>query len=482
MNKYEMFDALNDYHKGLSHAKSKLYGVKQDNTRYYNRIGEPGNYRYFYTKAEWDAYQEGEKKAKEEAKKTIENVNPWTAQNTIDAIIDENVKKGVNKLTEDIRKSSPEYIKNKAADEAMQKAEIEKWNELCKQNNPVKTVAQKQAEDSMKGYEEWHDLRETKKKGKDNLDRALAKWKADRERAAEELKRIDEEKKRKAEEELKKENAVKFVQEYQSEEVKANSEWLMTDPESELLMATDVINASLFSGTPGEYDKEIDEIYQKIEARKRTEITDTNYDSEGFGLKVKNYELPIEEEIKLVNPGYYYSDSNLGSDITKYNQNCYACTTAMALRKKGYDVTAGTDYNGAPVITDMYGNDLNVTDNEIGLAYNELWTGNFTKYDTPTNTFNKMFSEPVGSYGDFNLEYTSALGGGGHSIFYEVHSDGIHFYDCQIGCEIDMNVMQYYIREARYKRLDNQKFKGSQKMKNASKISTNKVMEEAIKK
>lgn len=283
-------------------------------------------------------------------------------------------------------------------------------------------------------------------------------------------------------EKLKKDNPVKFMKEYHAEDIKKNTEWLMTDPESELLMATDVINASLFYGVPGEYDDAIDEIYQKIEARKRTEITDTNYDSEGFGLKVKNYELPIEEEIKLVNPGYYYSDSNLGADITKYNQNCYACTTAMALRKKGYDVTAGTDYNGAPVVTDIYGNDINATDNEIGLAYNELWTGNFTKYDTPSNTFNKMFSEPVGSYGDFNLEYTATLGGGGHSIFYEVHEDGIHFYDCQIGCEIDMNVMQYYIKEARYKRLDNQTFKGSQKMKNANKISTNKVMEEAIKK
>ena len=57
-----MFDALCKYNTNLQHAKSKLLGTKQDDAKYYNRIGSSGNYRYFYTKAEWDAYQEGLKR------------------------------------------------------------------------------------------------------------------------------------------------------------------------------------------------------------------------------------------------------------------------------------------------------------------------------------------------------------------------------------------------------------------------------------
>lgn len=39
------------------YQKSPLRGLQKDNAKYYKRIGEPGNYRYFYNKEDWDAYQ-----------------------------------------------------------------------------------------------------------------------------------------------------------------------------------------------------------------------------------------------------------------------------------------------------------------------------------------------------------------------------------------------------------------------------------------
>lgn len=58
MDKYNYYDNLKKYKKNyLQHAKSKLYWIQQDDHQYYKRIGEPGNYRYFYSKDQWDAYQ-----------------------------------------------------------------------------------------------------------------------------------------------------------------------------------------------------------------------------------------------------------------------------------------------------------------------------------------------------------------------------------------------------------------------------------------
>ena len=39
----------------LIHAQNPLYGQQRDNTKYYKREGEPGKYRYYYTKEEYDA-------------------------------------------------------------------------------------------------------------------------------------------------------------------------------------------------------------------------------------------------------------------------------------------------------------------------------------------------------------------------------------------------------------------------------------------
>lgn len=58
MTRFEFYGNLNKYYDGnsLSHKQSPLYGKQNPNAKYYKRIGEPGNYTYFQTKADWDAH------------------------------------------------------------------------------------------------------------------------------------------------------------------------------------------------------------------------------------------------------------------------------------------------------------------------------------------------------------------------------------------------------------------------------------------
>lgn len=55
MNRFEFYSKLDDFNS-LSHKQSPLYGKQNPNAAYYKRIGQPGNYRYFKTKEEYDSY------------------------------------------------------------------------------------------------------------------------------------------------------------------------------------------------------------------------------------------------------------------------------------------------------------------------------------------------------------------------------------------------------------------------------------------
>lgn len=60
MTRFEFYGNLNKYHDGnsLSHKQSPLYGKQNPNAKYYRREGQPGNYRYFKTKEEYDTYMD----------------------------------------------------------------------------------------------------------------------------------------------------------------------------------------------------------------------------------------------------------------------------------------------------------------------------------------------------------------------------------------------------------------------------------------
>jgi len=495
MNKYQMFDALKKYKDkqnnktelnsmdSFMHAGTSYNHYQSNQPGYYAKLEDfwgKGKHRYFYTKAEWDAYNKNKQAAQntgaDRAAKEKENAAKKTpveqAQSGREAAIkqaQENEKK----------RKEEEYLKK--AQEAGKKAEEERKRQT----------------------EALRNMREEKRKAYlENFQKNAAKAEEERKNREAEVKKEAEEIKRERDEALKNGNYPKWYQEHHKAEINENSEKMRNDPNSPLNLMTSVQDYETPNGENWDYsdqivqdastdpgalyvklnenDKKIQDTYDWIENNKETEETDPK-----TGLKIKNYELLTEEEMKLVNPGYYCSDQYYDMYIlygydspSEYANNCYACTQAMALRKQGYDVNAGADLDG------IYASGK---DPEIGVSYEDLWTGKFTDYKDYKSTKNSIQKEPVGSYGDFNWSYNDGSGWCGHSIFYEVKADGVHYYDCQNGQEYSEQFIQDIMSSAarytngtstftsRYKRLDNQEFKGTKKMKEADKLRSTEV-------
>lgn len=51
----KFYDSLKNYNS-LQHVKNSMYGLEYDEHSYYKREGEPGNYRYYWTKQEYEAH------------------------------------------------------------------------------------------------------------------------------------------------------------------------------------------------------------------------------------------------------------------------------------------------------------------------------------------------------------------------------------------------------------------------------------------
>lgn len=120
---------------------SSLKGTKRDDANYYMREGQPGNYRYYKTKAEWDAHIEAQKrnaweaeqKKKKQTDELLKNIKPLSTQDIINVSINDAVNKATNKLVEDTkkraeeyRKSTPQYKNNQAAAEAEAEREAQR--------------------------------------------------------------------------------------------------------------------------------------------------------------------------------------------------------------------------------------------------------------------------------------------------------------------------------------------------------------------
>lgn len=148
--------------------------------------------------------------------------------------------------------------------------------------------------------------------------------------------------------------------------------------------------------------KELDALYNKRQIKSL---------SEAPRLSKK---MSASESMKLVNPNY----PNIGSTM-----NCTFCTTAMAMREKGYDVIANKSPSPWPA--------------------KELFTKAF---DSPTIKMNKRQSatdmvSALSSYGDGaygNLGVVFKMGGG-HSVFWKNEGGKTHIYDGQSGKEYDVS-------------------------------------------
>lgn len=147
-------------------------------------------------------------------------------------------------------------------------------------------------------------------------------------------------------------------------------------------------------------DKKLKDLYDNRDIEKLEDIPK---------LKTK---MSTEENMKKVNPDYP------GPGTTT---NCMLCTTAMAMREKGYDVQANKTLN-----------DGFFTEN-----IDKLWSseGSFKKIKTmkSKNIIKTLEKESDGSYGNLTVFWKL---GGGHSVFWKKEGSEVVIYDTQSGEKI----------------------------------------------
>lgn len=152
--------------------------------------------------------------------------------------------------------------------------------------------------------------------------------------------------------------------------------------------------------------------------------------------KLRRKESPADS-MKKTNPGY---PTEPGSTM-----NCTFCTTAMAMREKGYDVIANKTPKG------FYTDDLFVK------AFNAKEIK--PKKNNRESLMKELSSNGEGSYGNLTVYWKL---GGGHSIFWKNDNGKVRIYDGQSGEEYTkdfatekMFFNNIYISNSTYNRLDN---------------------------
>ena len=151
------------------------------------------------------------------------------------------------------------------------------------------------------------------------------------------------------------------------------------------------------------------------EANRQLEKTDPK-----TGLKLKsNPDASIEDDIKMINREYGYglfTESVSGIQSEKKlgrTENCMLCTTALDLKRRGYDVKAGLCPDGC------YARDLKNW-------YKEKKDPTMGRFNSIVEQLNK---QPDGSYGNFMVYWAE---GGGHSMFYRIEDGKAVIYDAQV--------------------------------------------------
>lgn len=148
-------------------------------------------------------------------------------------------------------------------------------------------------------------------------------------------------------------------------------------------------------------DKELKNLYNNRDIEKLENIPK---------LKTK---MSTEENMKKVNPDYP------GPGTTT---NCMLCTTAMAMREKGYDVQANKTLNTNGFFTENI---------------DKIWSseGSFKKINTRRSKgiISTLEKESDGSYGNLTVFWKL---GGGHSVFWKKEGSEVVIYDTQSGEKI----------------------------------------------
>ena len=143
--------------------------------------------------------------------------------------------------------------------------------------------------------------------------------------------------------------------------------------------------------------------------RKHEELENlnANKDIKSFNEAPKlSKKMPASESMKVTNPDYPSPGTTM---------NCVFCTTAMALREKGYDVKAGKLNDGT------YSDDL------FKSAFNSPEV-KMTRKTTASSMLSTLSSNGEGAYGNLTVSWKL---GGAHSVFWKVENGKTHIYDGQ---------------------------------------------------
>lgn len=161
------------------------------------------------------------------------------------------------------------------------------------------------------------------------------------------------------------------------------------------------------------------------------------------GLKIKDPKKTWtqEEDMKAVNPGYI----NLMSQGSR--NNCVLCSITYDLRRRGYDVSANFATYG-------------YTEDDIAYYYPGCVTTYCTRDGATTSdqeeyidqTLENLIATGEGARGTLCVSW---MGGGGHSMAYEIHNGQPVIYDCQIGKKVDAREILRYTTDSSVTRLDN---------------------------
>ena len=148
--------------------------------------------------------------------------------------------------------------------------------------------------------------------------------------------------------------------------------------------------------------------------------------------------MSAKDSMKHTNPDYPSEGTTM---------NCTFCTTAMALREKGYDIRARKVKGDGFYADDLFKATFNSS--EIKMP----------KRSKPDDVLKTLASNGNGAYGNLTVIWTL---GGGHSVFWKNENGKTHIYDGQSGEEITSsasatrNFMSYVnLRNVKYNRLDN---------------------------
>ena len=173
---------------------------------------------------------------------------------------------------------------------------------------------------------------------------------------------------------------------------------------------------------------------------KTKELEELNNDKEIKSFKDAprlSKKMAPSESMKVTNPDFPAQGTTM---------NCTFCTTAMALREKGYNVKATKTDTG------WYSDDLfNKTFNSPEIKMKKQKTGQ--------DVLDTLASNGKGSYGNLTVSWKM---GGYHSVFWKNDNGKTRIYDGQDGTEVTESTYStksfmnhINLKDIRYNRLDN---------------------------